>query len=81
MAFPFLLCSLRGGPEPELAKRFVEYLLTEQGQSIWNFKPNAELSAELRVRAEGYARERRAAEAPLEPWAALGAWTPEVSAW
>ncbi len=40
---------LRGGPEPELAKRFVEYLLTEQGQSIWNFKPNAELSAELRA--------------------------------
>ncbi|MFI4893173.1 MAG: ABC transporter substrate-binding protein [Phycisphaerales bacterium JB058] len=40
---------LRGGPEPELAKRFVEYLLTEQGQSIWNFRPNAELSEDERA--------------------------------
>ncbi len=40
---------LRGGPEPELARRFVEYLLTEQGQSIWNFRPNAELSEDERV--------------------------------
>ncbi|MEM8756779.1 MAG: ABC transporter substrate-binding protein [Planctomycetota bacterium] len=34
---------LRGGPEPELARRFVEYVLTEQGQSIWNFRPREEL--------------------------------------
>lgn len=40
---------LRGGPEPELAKRFVEYLLTEQGQSVWNFRPNAELRSEERA--------------------------------
>lgn len=40
---------LRGGPEPELAKRFVEYLLSEEGQSVWNFRPNAELSADQRA--------------------------------
>lgn len=31
---------LRGGPEPELARRFIEYVLTEQGQSVWNFAPD-----------------------------------------
>ncbi|MEO1584380.1 MAG: ABC transporter substrate-binding protein [Planctomycetota bacterium] len=33
---------LRGGPEPELARRFIEFLLTEQGQAIWNFAPGDE---------------------------------------
>ncbi len=33
---------LRGGPEPELARRFIEYVLTEQGQSVWNFAPDGE---------------------------------------
>lgn len=28
---------LRGGPDPELAKRFVEFCLTEEGQAIWQF--------------------------------------------
>lgn len=28
---------LRGGPDPELARRFVEYCLTEEGQAIWQF--------------------------------------------
>lgn len=30
---------LRGGPEPELARRFIEFLLSERGQAIWNFPP------------------------------------------
>lgn len=33
---------LRGGPEPELARRFIEFVLTEQGQAIWNFAPGDE---------------------------------------
>jgi ABC-type glycerol-3-phosphate transport system substrate-binding protein len=28
---------LRGGPHPELAKRFVEFCLTEEGQALWQF--------------------------------------------
>lgn len=40
---------LRGGPEPELARRFVEFLLSEQGQSIWNFRPNTELASDERA--------------------------------
>lgn len=30
---------LRGGPDPELARRFIEYVLTERGQAVWNFEP------------------------------------------
>jgi hypothetical protein len=40
-----------------------------------------ELRAELRVRAESVAAERRAAERPLEDWRAVGAWTPEATRW
>ena len=28
---------LRGGPNPELARRFLEFVLSEEGQAIWNF--------------------------------------------
>jgi iron(III) transport system substrate-binding protein len=28
---------IRGGPSPELARRFVEFTLTEEGQALWNF--------------------------------------------
>ncbi len=28
---------LRGGPNPELAKRFVEFCLSDEGQALWNF--------------------------------------------
>ncbi len=41
---------LRGGPEPELARRFIEYVLTEKGQSVWNFAPDGE--------ADGWGPER-----------------------
>lgn len=28
---------LRGGPHPELARRFVEFVLSEEGQALWQF--------------------------------------------
>jgi ABC-type Fe3+ transport system substrate-binding protein len=28
---------LRGGPHPELARRFIEFCLTEEGQALWQF--------------------------------------------
>lgn len=28
---------LRGGPEPELARRFIEFCLTEEAQALWQF--------------------------------------------
>ncbi|MBL8964551.1 MAG: extracellular solute-binding protein [Phycisphaeraceae bacterium] len=30
---------LRGGPNPTLARRFVEFCLTEEGQALWEFPP------------------------------------------
>lgn len=30
---------MRGAPDPEIAQAFVEFLLTEQGQKLWNAKP------------------------------------------
>ena len=30
---------LRGAPSPELAQKFVEYLLSPDGQKLWNFRP------------------------------------------
>ncbi|MDX2147701.1 MAG: extracellular solute-binding protein [Planctomycetota bacterium] len=29
---------LRGGPRPELARLFIEFLLTPEGQAIWNYR-------------------------------------------
>lgn len=29
---------LRGGPNPELAKRFIEFCLTDEGQALWQFR-------------------------------------------
>ena len=28
---------LRGGPSPELARRFIEFCLSDEGQALWNF--------------------------------------------
>lgn len=36
---------LRGGPNPRLARRFIEFCLSERGQSLWEFAPTH--SAEL----------------------------------
>ena len=30
---------IRGGPKPELARRFVEFCMTEQAQALWQFEP------------------------------------------
>ena len=30
---------LRGAPHPELARRFLEYVLSEDGQKLWNYRP------------------------------------------
>jgi len=35
---------LRGGPHPEMARRFVEYLLTEQGQSVWQLPAKGDIA-------------------------------------
>jgi len=35
---------LRGGPSPQLAQRFVEFCMTEQAQSLWQFPANPEQS-------------------------------------
>lgn len=40
---------LRGGPQPEIARRFIEYVLTERGQSVWNFRPIESTPPEQRV--------------------------------
>lgn len=29
---------LRAGPQPEIARRFVEFLMSEEGQALWNFR-------------------------------------------
>src|SRR5690606_734329 len=30
---------LRGAPQPELAHRFIEFVLSPEGQKIWNYRP------------------------------------------
>ncbi|MDX9912166.1 MAG: extracellular solute-binding protein [Phycisphaerales bacterium] len=32
---------LRGGPDPELARRFVEFCMSEEGQALWQFHSRA----------------------------------------
>jgi len=33
---------LRGGPDPELARRFVEYCMSPEGQALWQFPPTSQ---------------------------------------
>ncbi len=33
---------LRGGPHPELSKRFIEFCLTEEAQVLWQFAPKSD---------------------------------------
>ncbi len=35
------IAMLRGAPHPELAHRFIEYVLSTDGQKIWNYRPGA----------------------------------------
>jgi len=32
---------LRGAPDPELAHRFIEFVLSMEGQKLWNYRPGA----------------------------------------
>jgi len=46
---PDPIAILRGGPNPEIAARFIEFLVSDQGQAIWQFpaRENASASAPL----------------------------------
>ena len=33
------ICILRGAPHPELARRFVKFVLSPEGQKLWNYRP------------------------------------------
>ena len=33
---------LRGAPQPELAHRFIEFVLSPEGQKLWNYRPGSE---------------------------------------
>jgi len=57
---------MRGAPHPEIAHGFVEFLLTERGQMIWNARPGTPLGPKSRalrrmpVRRDMYTPERLA---------------------
>jgi iron(III) transport system substrate-binding protein len=57
---------LRGAPDPELAMAFMEFVLSPQGQKLWNFRPGTEggpVEASLRrlpVRRDFYTAENLA---------------------
>jgi len=37
---------LRGGPDPQLARRFVQFTLSPEGQALWNFRSQKTLDAD-----------------------------------
>lgn len=41
---PDPIAMLRGAPHPELARRFVEFVLSDEGQSLWNFRSRGRLT-------------------------------------
>ncbi|MBT8045267.1 MAG: extracellular solute-binding protein [Verrucomicrobiae bacterium] len=40
---------MKGAPDPELAQAFVEFLLTRQGQLLWNAKPGTPIGTQHRA--------------------------------
>lgn len=36
---------LRGGPNPVMARRFVEFCLSEEGQALWQFRPSTDAAS------------------------------------
>lgn len=40
---------LRGAPHPEIAQAFVEFLLTERGQMLWNARPGTAMGPKYRA--------------------------------
>ena len=76
---------LRGAPHPELAHRFIEYVLSIEGQKIWDFKagaPGGPESVSLRrlpIRRDFYTPENLAhmADAETDPFEATRGFTYE----
>jgi iron(III) transport system substrate-binding protein len=44
---PDPIAMLRGAPNPELAKRFIQFVLSEEGQALWQFPANVSAADEL----------------------------------
>jgi len=76
---------LRGAPQPELARRFVEFTLSREGQALWQFPAQSRVPSpdglgpverELRrlpVRRELYARDFDRLSDPVDPFAIASA--------
>ncbi len=46
---------LRGAPQPDLARRFVEFCLSEEGQALWQFPPRSDPASRGNPRRAGAA--------------------------
>ncbi len=78
---PDPIAVLRGAPHPELARRFVEFALSREGQALWQFHARSKVPAadglgperyELRrmpVRRDLYAKDRSRFVDDVDPWA------------
>ncbi|MFO0829638.1 MAG: extracellular solute-binding protein [Phycisphaerales bacterium] len=79
---PDPIAMLRGAPNPELAKRFMEFVLSREGQSLWQFRaksrlgerPHDELGPEqyelrrMPVRRDLYAHDLDRFVDRVDPW-------------
>jgi len=81
---------LRGAPHRELAVRFIEYLLSEDGQKIWNYRPGEPGGPRrfslrrLPIRRDFYPCESPTLKAAFEahrPHLADPLWQPDVDAY
>lgn len=43
---PDPISMLRGGPSPDLARRFIEFTMSPEGQSLWNFRSQRTLASD-----------------------------------
>lgn len=75
---------LRGAPHPELARRFVEFVLSEDGQRLWQLPPGAPggprrfALRRLPVHRGLHAAGRQGFVDPVDPWAIAGAAPPAL---
>lgn len=44
---------VRGGPQPELARRFIEFYLSHEGQALWQFPPRSSARGQTNPKVEG----------------------------
>ena len=81
---------LRGAPHRELAVRFIEYLLGEEGQKVWNYRPGAPggprryALRRLPIRRDFYPSDNPALQASFEahrPYLSDPLWQPDVDAY